>query len=212
MNDSRHVILFFPQSVRKSWIWKWLFFFRFSLIFTQKNLRSFTMKRKWINQKKRILTPRKKMVPWYEKYLEVLFLSKICLFFTYFPSVSLNALQKLKILLFTNNIFNKILETRCFEIKYRISRRLNYNLLIRKICISFQLWQNLLVFVYWINCRPILLNDPLFLKSFKFQLIVEWPLRAMKRKYRPTCRLRFRFDFFRDFSITPTGPISLLWH
>ena len=125
MNDSRHVILFFPQSVRKSWIWKWLFFFRFSLIFTQKNLRSFTMKRKWINQKKRILTPRKKMVPWYEKYLEVLFLSKICLFFTYFPSVSLNALQKLKILLFTNNIFNKILETRCFEIKYSIMWRLN---------------------------------------------------------------------------------------
>ena len=56
------------------------------------------------------------------------FSAKFAYSFTYFPSVSLNALQKLKILLFTNNISNKILETRCFEIKYRISRRLNYNL------------------------------------------------------------------------------------
>ena len=45
---------FFSQSVRKSWIWKWLFFFRFSLIFTQKNLRSFTMKRKWFLNMKNI--------------------------------------------------------------------------------------------------------------------------------------------------------------
>ena len=71
---------FFSQSVSNSWIWKWLFFFKFSLIFTKKNLRSFTIKRKWFLDLKNI----------WQSY----FSAKFAYFFTYFPSVSLNALQK----------------------------------------------------------------------------------------------------------------------